>query len=104
MMIARWSIDARFGHKQAVIDSLSTWRRDIGSEVGWTDDKVRIATGSIGVPESTIELEVQVSGLEELNESWEKLGAIEAHKDWSKEIKPYVVSGTPKWTIFRVIK
>ena len=64
MMIARWSIDARFGHKQAVIDSLSTWRRDIGSEVGWTDDKVRIATGSIGVPESTIELEVQVSGLE----------------------------------------
>ena len=54
MIIARWSIDARFGHKQAVIDSLSTWRRDIGSEVGWTDDKVRIATGSIGVPKSTI--------------------------------------------------
>ena len=104
MMIARWSIDARFGHKQAVIDSLLNWRRDIGSEVGWTDDKVRIVTGSIGAPESAVELEVQVSGLEELNASWEKLGAIEAHKDWSKEIEPYVVSGTPKWTIFRVIK
>ena len=40
MMIARWRIDARFGHKQAVIDSLSPWHRDIGSEVGWTDDKL----------------------------------------------------------------
>lgn len=31
MIIARWHIDARFGHKQAVIDSLKTWSRDIRS-------------------------------------------------------------------------
>ena len=103
MMIARWSIDARFGHKQDVIASLSTWLQDIGSVIGWTDDKVRIITGSVGAPESTIELEVQLSGLDELDASWKKLGASGAHKDWSKEIEPHVVSGSPKWTVYRVI-
>lgn len=48
MMIARWHIDARFGHKQTVIDSLKTWSQDIASQIGWTKDKLRIASGSIG--------------------------------------------------------
>lgn len=80
MIIARWQIDARFGQKQAVIDSLTTWCREIGSQVGWSESTMRIATGSIGVLESTVELEVTVENLATLNESWDKLGGIEAHK------------------------
>ena len=52
MIIARWHIDACFGHKQDVIDALKTWCRDIAIQIGWTADKVRIATGSIGALES----------------------------------------------------
>ena len=48
MMIARWQIEARFGHKQTVIDSLKKWSAEIGVQIGWTEDKVRILTGSIG--------------------------------------------------------
>ena len=103
MMIARWHIEARFGHKQAAIDLLARWREEIGSQIGWTADKVRIATGSIGALESTIELEAEVADLAELNDAFEKFGAIEAHKAWSKEIEPYVVSGTPHWQIFRLV-
>ena len=33
MMIARWQIDARFGHKQDVIERLQTWARDIAPQV-----------------------------------------------------------------------
>ena len=29
MMIARWHIDAKFGHKQTVVDSLKIWNRGI---------------------------------------------------------------------------
>ena len=53
--------------------------------------------------ESTIESEVTIADLTELNDAFEKLGTIEAHKVWSKEIEPYVVSGTPHWQIFRVV-
>ena len=81
MMIARWHIDARFGHKQTVIDSLKTWSRDIASQIGWTNDKLRIASGSIGALESTVEMDVLVQDLE-----------------------PYIVSGTPRWEILRIVE
>jgi len=103
-MIARWHIDARFGHKQIVIDSLKTWSRDIASQIGWTNDKLRIASGSIGALESTVEVDVLVKDLTELDASWNKLGSISAHKEWSKQIEPYIVAGTPRWEIFRIVE
>ena len=102
MMVARWHIDARFGHKQAVIDSLKKWNAEIGTQIGWTADKTRIVTGSIGALESTVELDVQIENLAELNTSWVKLGTIEAHKRWSKDLEPYIVSGTTHWQVYRV--
>ncbi len=103
MMIARWHIDARFGHKQAVIDAVQNWCRDIGEQIGWSADKLRITTGSIGALESTVELEVQVRDLAELDASWAKLGTIEGHKQWSKALEPNVVSATTRWDVFRVV-
>ena len=103
MMIARWHIEARFGQKQTVIDSLKKWCDDVGTQIGWTSDKTRIATGSIGVREAVVELEVQLEDLADLNASWAKLGSIEAHAAWSKEIEPHIVSGSPIWEIYRVV-
>lgn len=34
MLIARWQIDARFGHKQEVIDSIVRGSREIAPQVG----------------------------------------------------------------------
>lgn len=103
MMVARWHIDARFGHKPEVIDSLKNWADQIGSQIGWTRDKVRILTGAVGAKESEIISEITLSGLTELDESWQKLGNIEAHKAWSKELEPHIVSGTQYWEIMRVV-
>jgi hypothetical protein len=103
MIIARWNIDARFGHKPIVIDLIKKWHKDIGVQIGWTEDKVTILTGSIGAAESSIQVEILLKDLSELNTSWEKLATIESHKQWSKDLEPYVVSGTPRWEIFRVV-
>ena len=102
MIIARWQIDAKFGHKEQVIDSLKYWNREIGSQLGWED--VRMSTGSVGARECTCVVETELKDLAELNRAWEKLGKIEAHKQWSKELEPYVVNGSHKWEIFRVIE
>jgi len=101
MIVARWSIEARFGHKQTVIDSMIKWQKEIGSTIGWTD--VRLLTGSVGARESTVQSEVVLNDLAELNASWDKLANIEAHKQWSKGLEPYIVSGTPRWEIFRIL-
>jgi hypothetical protein len=84
MMVARWHIDARFGHKQAAIDSLKTWSQDIASQIGWTRDQLQIIAGSIGALESTVEMNVLVQDLGELDASWNELGSTSAHRAWSK--------------------
>lgn len=47
--------------------------------------------------------EITINDLSELDESWKKLGALEGHKEWSKNLEPHIVSGTQKWEIFRVV-
>ncbi|MDA7086132.1 hypothetical protein PH586_07020 [Pseudomonas sp. SA3-5] len=103
MMIARWSIDAKFGYKQDVIDLMQRWIRDIAPQVGLSADKMRLLTGSIGALEATIQTEHLINDLTELNQVWEKLATIEAHKQWSKDLEPHVVSGTNRWEIYRVL-
>jgi hypothetical protein len=95
----RWQIDARFGHKQKVIDALARWARDIAPLAGL--HKGRMLTGSIGALEATVEHNWEVEDLAELDRAW--TGTIEAHKQWSKDLEPDVVSGTACWAIYRVI-
>jgi hypothetical protein len=39
MIVARWQIDACFGHKQSIIDMLRGWAKDIALQIGWTPKK-----------------------------------------------------------------
>ncbi len=103
MMIARWSIDAKFGYKQNVIDLMQRWLREIAPQVGFSAENTRLLTGSIGALEATIQTEHLVKDLGELDRAWEKLAAIPAHKQWGKDLEPHVVSGTNRWEIYRVL-
>jgi len=103
MMIARWSINARFGYKQQVIDLMERWMREIAPGVGLTRERTRLLTGSVGALESIIQTEHEISDLAELQRVWDTLAKIDLHKQWGKELEPYVVSGTSRWEIFRVL-
>jgi len=103
MIVARWTIDAKFGYKQNVIELMQRWMRDIGPQIGFTNDKVRLLTGSVGALESTIQAEHVLADLNELNQAWEKLATIDAHKQFGKDMEPFVVSGTNRWEIYRVL-
>jgi hypothetical protein len=104
MFSARWQIDAKFGHKQTVLDLMRKWERDIGSQVGIEDLNFRIMTGSIGAREATIETHHEVENLAKLEEFFARIGKIDAHAKWGKEMEPYVVSGTSLWNIFRIVE
>lgn len=103
MMVARWSISAKFGYKQNAVELMQRWLRDIGPQVGFTPDKARLLSGSIGALEATIQTEHLVEDLAELNRCWEKLAAIPEHKQWGKDLEPFVVSGTSRWEIYRLL-
>jgi hypothetical protein len=44
MFVARWQIDARFGHKQAVIDLMRHWLKEIGTKAGTDKMDVKLLT------------------------------------------------------------
>ena len=104
MFSARWQIDAKFGQKQTVLELMRKWEREIGSQVNIADLKFQIMTGSIGAREATIETHHQVESLARLEEFFAKIGKIDAHTKWGKEMEPYVLSGSSLWQIFRVVE
>ena len=103
MLIARWQIDARFGHKQTVIDLMQRWLRDVGSKAGTDTMDVKLLTGSVGAREATLEVNHTVENLAQLESFFAAIGKIDAHKQWGKDLEPYVVSGSSRWDIYRVI-
>lgn len=103
MLIARWQIDARFGHKQKVIDMLRDWSRAIAPQIGLDASKGRILTGSVGAREATVVHEWTIADFAELDRAWTKLGTMDAHKKWGQDLEPFVVSGSSRWDIYRVI-
>jgi hypothetical protein len=103
MMIAKFQLDARFGHKDEVLALMRSWSDKFGSKVGWTDDKVRMTTASVGAPESRIVLEVKVDDLAALNQAFDEIATMDGHAEWGKKLEPHMVSGSNRWEVYRVL-
>jgi hypothetical protein len=103
MMIARWQIQARFGHKEAAIALMHRWWQEIAPRIGWTREQMRLLTGALGERESAIDVEVEIEDLAALNEAWARLARAEGQEQWSAELEPHVVSGTSRWTVHRIL-
>jgi hypothetical protein len=103
MMIARWSINAKFGYKQTAIDLLQRWISEIAPQVGLKPENMRLLTGSVGALESTLQTEHLINDLGELDQAWAKLAENDAHKKWGMDLEPHIVSGTSRWEIYRLL-
>jgi hypothetical protein len=102
MIVAQWQIDAKFGYKAEALESIERWQHEVGAHIGWDPDQIRIMTGSVGANESKIVTEITLESMSELEKSWDKLGEIEAHQQWSKDLEEYIVSGSHRWEIYRL--
>lgn len=85
------------------VELLQRWVRDVGSAAGLTTDNTAINSGSVGSPESRLELEVAFNTLAELEEFWASIPQ-EPHKAWSQQFQNIVVHGSPVWEIFRTVE
>jgi hypothetical protein len=103
MFIARWQIDAKFGHKQKLIAHMQHWMKEIGPQAGFDKMEMMLTTGSIGAREATIYADHKVSSLAQLEKGFDALAKNEAHQKWGAEMEPLVVSGSTRWEILRII-
>lgn len=102
MFLARWIIEAKFGHKDEVITLCNRWEAEIGSRVGLKHK--RVLSGSIGAQESRVEFESQVASLAELEKAWTEMSKLPAHKQFSKDLEAHIVSGSNRWELLRVLE
>ena len=56
-----------------------------------------------GAREATVELDMEVESLAELERGFEAIGKLPAHKEWGAKMEPLIVSGTSRWEIYRII-
>ena len=103
MFIARWQIEARFGHKQAALELMRKWEREIGPKVGLAEMEFTLLTGSVGAKEAVIEASHKLPTLAALDAMFETLAGIPEHAAWGMELEPHVVSGSSRWQIFRLL-
>jgi len=101
MYVARWRFTARFGHRDEVLKLLSKWEIDVGHRIGWR--QVRVLAGGIGVPDTEVELEVKIDGLDELQAAWTDMGRVPYHADYQKQLAELIVPGTDRWTVHHLV-
>lgn len=104
MLIARWHVEAKFGHKQDVIDLMKEWNENVGKQTGLEIAEERMLTGSIGAREAAIETEMELENLGQLEEFFERIGKVQMHQDWGRKMSELVVSGSSYWQVFRVVE
>ena len=103
MFVARWVVEAKFGHKDNVIALCTRWQKEVGDEAGLKVQK-RALSGSVGVAEARLEFESQVASLAELEEIWSKMAKYPAHKQFGIDLEPHIISGSNHWEILRVVE
>ncbi len=97
-IIARFSFDVPFGKKADLFQVMKGWEpmeRDLGFP------KPQILVGSIGAPESRVELNHRFDSLAALEAVWAKLNDPRM-ADFQRQMAPFVVPGSHRWEILRI--
>lgn len=97
-ILARFSFDVPFGKKGELLRVVKKWD-PMESELGFPKPLVLI--GSIGAPESRVELNYTFPSLSTLDAVWSKLNDPRM-PEFQREMAPYVVPGSHRWEVFRI--
>jgi len=97
-IIARFSFDVPFGKKGDLFKGMKKWE-SMEKELGFP--RPEILVGSIGTPESRVELNHRFDSLASLEVVWAKLNDPRM-ADYQRELGQFVVPGSHRWEILRV--
>jgi hypothetical protein len=104
MFVASWAFDIQYGSRKQLLETMKELPAQLKSS-GWKSVRSRILEGSIGVPESRFVVEHEFNSIADLEASWEEL-----HKRGEffgklvSQMKGVIVSGTPRWEVYRIVE
>lgn len=81
---------------------MQEWVQTVGRSAGLTASNTRLSSGSLGVPESRMEMEVTFDSMADWEAFLSRIPFHE-HKAWTQRIASMVVDGSPVWQVHRSI-
>jgi hypothetical protein len=97
-IIARFAFDVPFGKKSDLFAIAKKWE-PVEKELGFP--KPQILVGSIGTPESRIEINHRFESLAALEAVWSRLNDPRM-AEYQRDLGPYVVPGSHRWEVLRI--
>jgi len=97
--VAKFIFDVPFGKKPEFF-ALEEKYQSLRTQNGFP--KPEILVGSIGAPESRIEIHYKFETLAALEATFAKVGTEPKMADFQREMGPIVVPGSHRWEIFRI--
>jgi hypothetical protein len=97
-IVARFCFDVPFGKKADLMRLMQKWE-PLALEMGF--GKPQVLVGSIGAPESRVELNHTFPSLSALEAVWAKLNDPRMG-EYQRDMAPFIVPGSHRWEIFRI--
>ena len=97
-IIARFSFDVHFGKKTEFL-KLSKKFEQLERDMGFP--KAQMLIGSIGAPESRVEINYRFDNIAALENVWNKLNDPRM-PEYQKEMAPFIVPGSHRWDVLRI--
>lgn len=100
-VVAKWLVPAAFGQRMAVCKLLHEWLDEVAQPAGADTSKARVLAGAIGQEETTVELELGVWSLAELENTLASVNT-EKHWNWASRLQ-HCLAGSPRWVVLNAV-
>jgi hypothetical protein len=102
MYICQWSLEIVFGKQKQAVDIMKEWGAEKFRSSNFKKSKNRVYVGHIGESPSLIIDEYEFEKLEDFVSALSEMGQPQ-FKQYSDNIAPFIVAGSQKWKVFRVV-
>ena len=102
MYICQWSLEIVFGKQKQALDIMKEWGAEKFRSSHFKKSSNRVYAGHIGESPSLIIDEYEFEQLEDFTKALSQMGQPQ-FKQFSEQIAPFVIPGTQKWKVFRVV-
>jgi hypothetical protein len=102
MYICQWNLEIVFGKQKQALDIMKEWGAEKFRSSQFRKSTNRVYTGYIGESPSLIIDEYAFENIEDFTTALTEMGQPQFRK-YSDAIAPFVVPGTQKWKVFRMV-
>jgi len=102
MFVCQWSFDIPFGKQREAIEAVKAWGLEKMRSSTFRKSTNRLLVGHVGASASHVVDEYFFESIEDFEQALADMGQPQFQKH-AEALAPYVVPGTQRWTIYRVV-